>query len=250
MPLLAATISIVETLLLPLALVVSQLVASLAVLPMRARSMAKFLALFGLVYGAAALLLLDAYLEYRETSWLDIGMTATPTLRDLALGLFGTTACVGIFVLGKLVASRAKIDTRSTDARMRELVGDSRQQMLAFLGLAALGGGILEEIVFRGIMISQLQTGPLTAPGALVASALAFAVMHLPMLKAYGSTLAFFAGLVLGGLFLLSGSLHGPMLAHGLTNCIMVLFIYYRVLDRWLPPGPSLASQDASTPDA
>lgn len=80
----------------------------------------------------------------------------------------------------------------------------------------ALVPAVCEEVLVRGIVLPSL-LAPLGGPGAIVASSLLFALIHL---DPYRLPFAFAAGLGLGALRLRSGSLLPPVLAHAVLNTI------------------------------
>ncbi|MCS7207781.1 MAG: CPBP family intramembrane metalloprotease [Dehalococcoidia bacterium] len=91
---------------------------------------------------------------------------------------------------------------------------------LLTVGVVVLLAPLAEEIFFRGFLLTAL-TPRFTRGGALVVSSLVFAVLHgAPGLMVP----VFFAGLVLGVLFLRSGSLLPPLMAHALQNALAYAF--------------------------
>jgi len=87
--------------------------------------------------------------------------------------------------------------------------------------LVAAVSGFCEEILFRGIIQSQCQ---------LLVTSLIFGLFHCPSLKhlSYGLW-AFVAALFLGWIYILTGNLWVPILAHAVNNAISLLFLRYGV---------------------
>ena len=87
--------------------------------------------------------------------------------------------------------------------------------LLAFTGLLVIGvGPLAEEVFFRGFALPGLarRFGPL---GAVLASSLLFGLAHVDVALFIP---AFVAGLLLGWLYLRTGSLLGCVLVHGIQN--------------------------------
>ncbi len=108
--------------------------------------------------------------------------------------------------------------------------------------LVGVVGGVVEELVFRGFVITELKEAGLPPVAQAVASALLFSLIHggyallrgqLALLPGLGFT--FVLGLVLVWLYLAGRqSLTGPVLAHGLINLLiepwlMLGFVTFRV---------------------
>ena len=96
----------------------------------------------------------------------------------------------------------------------------------AELALLAALAGFAEEILFRGVLQAGLGR-VLPESGALVVASAAFGLAHF-ITPAY-AVFAGLAGLYLGGLFLLHGSLAAPIVAHAVydlvaLNCVVRLY--------------------------
>lgn len=85
------------------------------------------------------------------------------------------------------------------------------------LALLAALAGFAEEILFRGVVQVALSR-VLPETGALIAASAAFGLAHF-ITPTY-ALLASLAGLYLGGLFLLQGSLTAPIVAHALYDVV------------------------------
>jgi membrane protease YdiL (CAAX protease family) len=87
------------------------------------------------------------------------------------------------------------------------------------IALLAILSGSVEEIFFRGVL--QAETGFLLA-------SLIFGFTHIWKTKAilYG-VYATVIGVYLGGLYLITGNLWAPMIAHGLNNFVTILLYRY-----------------------
>jgi membrane protease YdiL (CAAX protease family) len=85
--------------------------------------------------------------------------------------------------------------------------------------LVAAASGFCEEVFFRGVIQSQF---------GLFGAAAFFAIFHCPSLRhlPYGLW-ALTAGLFLGGLLTFTHSLWTPILAHSISNLIVLIFMRY-----------------------
>jgi membrane protease YdiL (CAAX protease family) len=88
------------------------------------------------------------------------------------------------------------------------------------LSAIALAPAICEEVLNRGIVLPSLRS-PLGDPGAVMASAALFALMHLDAnLDAYRLPFTFAIGLALGALRLRTGSLLPGVIIHSAFNSL------------------------------
>ena len=87
--------------------------------------------------------------------------------------------------------------------------------------LLAIISGFCEEILFRGII--QKKTG-------LIMSSLAFGIFHDPSCQQKSYIIsAIVTGLILGTLYLKTGSLWAPIMAHVMHNAISLLILRYKL---------------------
>jgi len=104
---------------------------------------------------------------------------------------------------------------------------------LELLLLAALAG-FAEEILFRGLVQAGLAR-VLPESGALVIASAAFGLAHF-ITPTY-AVLAGLAGLYLGGLFLLHGSLTAPIVAHVVYDIVALNYVARLYRHQKEPPG-------------
>ena len=90
------------------------------------------------------------------------------------------------------------------------------------LALLAALAGFAEEILFRGVVQVGLAR-ILPESGALVVAGAAFGLAHF-ITPTY-AVLAGLAGLYLGGLFWLEGSLTAPIVAHALYDVVALNYV-------------------------
>ena len=88
--------------------------------------------------------------------------------------------------------------------------------------------GLGEELLFRGFIQRDLVEAFGWKWGLFGASAL-FAVMHLTWRSIPELGFVFFAGLVLGALYLKTKSLVAPIVAHGINNVMLVAVLPYLI---------------------
>jgi uncharacterized protein len=97
------------------------------------------------------------------------------------------------------------------------------------LALLAALAGFAEEILFRGVVQVGL-AGVVPEGGALVVASAAFGLAHF-ITPTY-AVLAGLAGLYLGGLFLLQGSLIAPIVAHAIYDVVALNYVVRLYRDR------------------
>jgi membrane protease YdiL (CAAX protease family) len=141
-------------------------------------------------------------------------------LRDAALGVAASVPMLALLAVCVLAPWRPL-------ARIRQFVDQVVQPLfrdctLADLALIALLAGLGEELLFRGLLQEAL-AGWLGPWPALAAVSLLFGLMH-PMTAAY-AVLAFLAGAYLGWVYLASGNLLVPILAHALYDFTALVYI-------------------------
>jgi membrane protease YdiL (CAAX protease family) len=98
--------------------------------------------------------------------------------------------------------------------------------LLRDLAYMLLFVGVAEEFLFRGLIQQDLTEAFGWKWGLFTASAL-FAVMHLTWRSIPELGFVFFAGLILGGLYLRTKSLVAPVVAHGVNNVMLVAVLPY-----------------------
>lgn len=99
-----------------------------------------------------------------------------------------------------------------------------------------------EEILFRGIIQQLLKKWSGSGVAAVIITAILFSTLHLQF---FGFLPRFILGLVFGLLFLWSGSIYLPFIAHMANNIVPVILSYYVGWDnlnngivREIPAGP------------
>jgi len=83
---------------------------------------------------------------------------------------------------------------------------------------------VAEEVFFRGYLLTSLQA--LFGGGAaIVVSAACFAAAHVVLQGQITAALTFLPGLILGWLFVRTGTLLAPMLFHGMANVFWLFLV-------------------------
>jgi membrane protease YdiL (CAAX protease family) len=131
----------------------------------------------------------------------------------------------GIVIVGYLTRSALRLRRRAPEfrERMRERAGalllPESPEEVRWFALVSLGSGLSEELAYRGFLFYYLGK---YVPGAgqielLALTSILFGVAHLYQ-GWRGIAATAVAGVVMGGLYVLSGSLLLPMLAHAFGN--------------------------------
>ena len=145
-------------------------------------------------------------------------LQATPAA--LAIGI---AAAVPLLVGLRWTLTTAVNPVRRLVAKVVDELGPllARHSPLELMLLAALAGAA-EEIFFRGVMQAGLAR-VLSPGGALITASAAFGLAHF-ITPTY-ALLAGLAGLYLGGLWLLQGSLLTPILAHAIYDAVALNYL-------------------------
>ena len=168
------------------------------------------------VYGGLSLLTLGIAFArdvspIETAAWLDVLPLWS---RHLLSVIAGAGLAVGTVRATRVLVSRWK-PAKLLHSDLRPVVRDAGDGTILVLGLAS---GVTEELFFRGLLTPLL---------GLVLSSLAFGALHQLRGRA-GVVWAIWAtimGLLFGGVFLATGSLLGPILAHAAINVINLRFL-------------------------
>lgn len=105
------------------------------------------------------------------------------------------------------------------------LSGSSMSDLYVNLLVVALVPAIAEEFLFRGIIQRFMIQCFERKHAAIFATAILFTTFHMQF---YGFVPRLFLGMILGYLFLCSGSIWVPIIAHFFNNAISVLIVFYK----------------------
>ena len=143
-----------------------------------------------------------------------------PLTTHSALGLSGSFALGTSLVMGALLAGATIVTSRvavRTQPWARALHADLRPAVESASGARilaiAIASGIAEELVFRGLLVPVV---------GVVLSSVAFGLLHQVRGRARWAWAAWatITGLLLAGIFVLTGSIAGPIAAHVAINFV------------------------------
>lgn len=119
--------------------------------------------------------------------------------------------------------------------KMGYLLPNSPLEMALFSGVA-ISAGVCEEIIYRGYLLRYLQASPWGFPlgWSLLASSAVFGLAHLGQ-GVKGLLATAFIGLILGGLYIGTGSLLFPILVHALIDLRALFMALLRKLPTTAP---------------
>lgn len=137
-------------------------------------------------------------------------------IRDVLIGLGSGVLMAGIVTLLMKITN---IDLPDNDlTQLLKRIIRARGGIVTI----ALGAGVAEEFLFRGVLMGLVVDEWNTAL-VLILNALVFAALHVPQYKGkiLMHVVVFIMGIWLGALFLLSHTLWAPIAAHALYNAIL-----------------------------
>jgi uncharacterized protein len=148
-------------------------------------------------------------------------------LHGLGIGIVATLPLLALLWLCAVCPVRPlKRITRIVEA---VLVPPFRECSVMELAVLSALAGIGEELLFRGVVQTVVTIecgGPSGVWIGLAVAAVLFGLLH-PITPTYAA-LAGLIGLYLGGLWLISGNLLAPMIAHGLYDFLALLYLIRR----------------------
>ncbi|MBU1014755.1 MAG: CPBP family intramembrane metalloprotease [Bacteroidetes bacterium] len=118
---------------------------------------------------------------------------------------------------------------------MERMESKANDLILAFLNVKSLGGmmfnifmiaiipAVGEEFLFRGVILRLFKEWTKNVHIAVLISAFLFSALHMQF---YGFIPRLLLGVILGYLFVWSGSLWIPMLIHFINNAFAIIYIY------------------------
>jgi membrane protease YdiL (CAAX protease family) len=147
----------------------------------------------------------------------DLGLTVAPSW-GLVVALVGVATAIVIVLRQRtqiLSSDEALARVRSQVAHVERLLPRSAEELNWFYRVS-ITAGICEEVLYRGYVIWYLGhwMGPL---GAMIGSALVFGCGHMYQ-GVRGMLATGIVGLVLGGLYLFTGTIYVGMVVHGLID--------------------------------
>lgn len=122
------------------------------------------------------------------------------------------------------LAGKAQEMQNDTDSAFKALLSmQSFGDFLKTFAVLSIVPAICEELLFRGAVMRIIHLRNKRTAVAIAVSALTFAVVHY---NPVGLFAIFFAGVLLGGIYYLTGSLWLSMLAHFLNNGLQIVLMY------------------------
>lgn len=154
-----------------------------------------------------------------------------PGVRDLLYTIGGVLALFAVAIVVGLVYSALNVPTAENTIEGAAREGGA-EVLLWAIPLAWLAIGLGEELVFRGVIQNYLEEA-FSATGAILASSVIFALVHIPAYYtpdplAMTSVLAvvFALSVILGITYVRTRNLLVPILIHGTYNAILFLALY------------------------
>jgi uncharacterized protein len=157
-------------------------------------------------------------LAFALALWWGIDLAGSIELTYSAVGLGAAAAIVpNLFLAWAAFGVEAQwmVELRERTAKMMRQVFGERPGIAAALAVAF--GGVAEEFLFRGVLIPALSEY-MSVWLAVVAVGVAFGLLH-PLTRVY-ALLAALLGIFWGALFVWTGNLLVPVIAHALNNLI------------------------------
>jgi membrane protease YdiL (CAAX protease family) len=140
------------------------------------------------------------------------GLLAGCALVAIAIGLLGYQ----VWAVTGDAKARAQLRKQIADTGGSELMPATPGELRRFLLLGILGGGVCEEIVFRGYLLSYFEE-LISLPVAVVLSSLIFGLWHAYQGVA-GSVRTGVLGLVFAGITLLAGTFWPAVVLHAAVD--------------------------------
>ncbi|WP_116245804.1 type II CAAX endopeptidase family protein [Nocardiopsis sp. FIRDI 009] len=179
-----------------------------------------------LVELASAVALVAWWLRRRSLSPADVGLTPRHWLRDALLGA-ATVPPRLLIEFGVLIPLAGGAHNPGVEEVLTH-ASAGVAALAATLVLGVVGGGLAEELYFRGFLLGALPRAFVhrraALYGAAAVSVLLFAALHLPA-SAPDAVAIVLAGVVYTALFLLTRRLTATVVAHALWNTAAVLTV-------------------------
>lgn len=175
---------------------------------------------------AVRLALIAACIGLGWLSGLDravLGWTAADPGAQIVLGVLGGILLGAVFLVGTRWVVKRTGERYYSPLVLDLIVPKDRREFL-FTTLAMVTVVLLEELLFRSLLIGGM-TPLLPGPFLVLGVGIVFGLLHSPQ-GTWGMAGAALAGVILGALFLLAGSLLLPCIAHYTANMVQVSVAY------------------------
>ena len=164
-----------------------------------------------------------------------LGWTAADPWAQVVLGALSGTALGAIFLFTTRWVVKRTGERYYSPLVLDLIVPKDRREFL-LTTLAMVTVVLLEELLFRSLLVGGMT--PLLPVSVLVLGiSVLFGLLHSPQ-GTWGMTGAALAGIILGALFLLAGSLLLPCVAHYTANMIQVTVAYRERIGLGAGPMP------------
>lgn len=181
-------------------------------------------------------LLISWFMTLNISEWLGSGRSVP--LHIILLVLFGALAVIPLSTMAGVFNSKLSLPPgleRIEDWMIRKegeamkltghlVYASNPGRLILNLFILAIVPALSEELFFRGVLQQILQKWFRSGGLAVVITALVFSTLHLQF---YGFLPRFILGLMFGYLFLWSGSIWIPVLAHMVNNSVPVIAAYF-----------------------
>ncbi len=192
-----------------------------------------FLGEFGLLLAQVGLLFLPVAV-YLWRGGFDLSLTLSLRRPSRSQALGGVVLLAGALqlalVLAWLQSLVVPVPTEYLEALSGALTPDSLPRFAWLLVLAAAAPAVVEETLFRGVVLAACRRR-LPAVGAVVVAGLIFGLFHLTPETAFRFLPTAWLGIVLGWVVVASGSLPLSVLLHFLNNAIVLTLTAFPIGD-------------------
>lgn len=155
-----------------------------------------------------------------------------PSLKSILLGLFIMVAAIGIVAYSYYLNGLFPIPDWMLEAEERNqklltaaLTMDSVGELMVCIFIVALVPALGEELIFRGILQDRLYKWSKNEHLSVWLIAIVFSAIHMQF---QGFIPRMLLGAILGYMFVWSGSLWLPIIAHFFNNAFQVVVYYYQ----------------------
>ncbi len=185
---------------------------------------ARLVSLYILLEACLTFLILAIILKARGETIAGLGLRREHWRRNLGLGL-ALVPC--LFLINAIVALAFKYYLPRYYIEQNPLTEIIRtpQQLALFIFAALLAGGIKEELQ-RAFILNRFRSCLGGAAAGLVLWSIAFGAGHY-IQGIQGIVIAAIYGFIFGIIYILSGSLIAPMVAHGLYDSLVLLAYWF-----------------------
>ena len=150
----------------------------------------------------------------------NFGLHSQNAMGELMVGLGAGLLIALLFVVSTLWIHHKDVDQRIYSTTILDAILPRTGREAVLVALAMIPTVLIEEILFRSLLIGGLQ--PLLDPiSLLIITGLLFGSLHSPQ-GAWGIIGATLAGFAFGGLFLWRGGLIAPVVAHYVANMVQI----------------------------